>query len=81
MPVPAGPKIRISDLIAIAAKQGCIVRFSNLRLVTASGIIPIRFLYNSANHGRFDITDYEDGEYLVASEVENAERRLQIKIL
>ena len=81
MPVPTGPKLRVADLIAIAAKQGCIVRFSNLRLVTESGIIPIRYLYNSANRGRFDITDYDDDEYMVASEIENAERRLQIRIL
>ena len=80
MPVPAGPKLRVSELIARAAQQGCIVRFSKLRLVTLSGIIPIRYLYNAGNRGRFDLTDYHDDEYIVASEIENAARRLGITL-
>ena len=81
MPVSIGPQLQVSELIARAVRQGCIIRISNLRLVTASGTIPIRFLYNSANNGRFDLTDYDGDEYMVASEIENAERRLGIKLL
>jgi hypothetical protein len=80
MPVPAGPQIQISELIAKAAQQGCVVKLSNLRLVTQSGMIPIRYLYNSANKGRFDLTDYADDDFMVASEIENAERRLCIRL-
>lgn len=81
MSVPLGPQLRVSELIAIAARQGCIVRFSNLRLVTELGMIPIRFLYNAVNGGRFDLTDYNNADFMVTSEIENAERRLGIKLL
>jgi hypothetical protein len=81
MPVLAGPLLQVSELIARAIQQGCIIRFSNLRLVTPDGLIPIKFLYNAANKGRFDLTDYDGDEYLVASEIENAQRRLGIKLL
>jgi hypothetical protein len=81
MSVPVGPQLQVSELIARAARQGCIVRFSNLRLVTDAGMIPIRFLYNAANNGRFDLTDYNNDDFMVSSEIENAERRLGIKLL
>jgi hypothetical protein len=81
MAVPVGPRLQVSELIGRAIQQGCIIRFSNLRLVTGSGMIPIRFLYNAANEGRFDLTDYDGNEFMVASEIENAERRLGIKLL
>jgi hypothetical protein len=81
MPVLAGPKLKLSELIARAARQGCIVRFSTLRLVTPDGLIPIRYLFNSANRGRFDITDYDDDEYMLVSEIEAAERRLGITLI
>jgi hypothetical protein len=81
MSVPVGPLLQVSKLIAKAVQQGCIIRFSNLRLVTPSGIIPIKYLYNPANNGRFDLTDYDGDEFMVASEIENAERRLGIKLL
>lgn len=57
------------------------MRFSKLRLVTPTGMIPIKYLYNTANNGRFDLTDYDGDEFMVASEIENAERRLGIKLL
>lgn len=44
-------------------------------------MIPIKFLYNATNKGRFDLTDYDGNEFMVASEIENAERRLGIKLL
>ena len=81
MPVAAGPRLQVSELIAKAVHQGCIIRFSKLRLVTPTGMIPIKYLYNAANNGRFDLTDYDGDEFMVASEIENAERRLGIKLL
>lgn len=81
MPVPAGPQLQVSELISRAIQQGCVIRFSNLRLVTPSGMIPIRYLYNATNKGRFDLTDYDGDDFMVASEIENAERRLGITLL
>ena len=82
MPVAIGPQLKVSELIARAMRQGCIVRFAKFRLVTPSGVtIPIRFLYNAANNGRFDLTDYDNDDSVGESEIENAERRLKIKLV
>jgi hypothetical protein len=50
------------------------------RLVTPDGFQQIRFLFNPANRGRFDLTDYNDDEYMLASEIEAAARRLGITL-
>src|SRR5215475_392114 len=39
-----------------------------------------RYLYNPVTRGRFDISDYEDDEYMLASEMEAAVRRLGITL-
>ena len=31
-------------------------------------MIPIRYLYNAANKGRFDLTDYDGDDFMVASD-------------
>jgi hypothetical protein len=78
MAVPVGPRIRISDLIQRARQQGCELRLSTNRLVTPEGFRQIRFLFNPGNRARFDITDYDDDEFMLASEIEAARRRLNI---
>jgi hypothetical protein len=78
MPVQIGPRIRVSELIMRAKEQGCEVRLSINRLVTPEGFRRIRFLYNPASRKRFDITDYDDDEYMLWSEMEAAWRRLNI---
>jgi hypothetical protein len=73
-----GPRIRISELIARAREQGCELRYSTNRLVTPDGFRQIRFLFNPASGKRFDLTDYDDDEYMLASEIDAARRRLNI---
>lgn len=78
MPVHVGPRIRIADLIQRAKEQGCELRLSTNRLVTPEGFRQIRFLFNPGNRARFDITDYDDDEYMLGSEIDAARRRLNI---
>ena len=74
MPVQVGPRILVADLIERAREQGCEVRLSTNRLVTQDGFRQIRFLFNPASRARFDITDYDDDEYMLASEIDAARR-------
>jgi hypothetical protein len=80
MPVQIGPRIRISELIERAKEQGCELRFSTNRLVTPEGFRQIRYLFNPASRARFDLTDYNDDEYMFASEIDAARRRLNILV-
>jgi hypothetical protein len=80
MPVPVGPRILIADLIRRAEEQGCKLHLSTNRLATPDGFQQIRFLFNPANRGRFDLTDYNDDEYMLASEIDAAARRLGITL-
>ena len=80
MPVQVGPRIQIADLIKRAEEQGCEVRKSKFQLATPAGLQTIRFIFNPANRGRFDITDYADDEYMLGSEIEAARRRLGIAL-
>ena len=74
MPVQVGPRILVADLIERAREQGCEVRLSTNRLVTQDGFRQIRFLFNPASRARFDITDYDDDEYMLASEIDAPRR-------
>ena len=80
MPVQRGPRIQIRDLIERAEQQGCKLQISLTSLDTFTGVKTIRYLYNPATRGRFDISDYEDDEYMLASEMEAAARRLGITL-
>jgi hypothetical protein len=75
-----GTLTRVQDLIDRARTQGCELRQSERQLVTPYGTKTIRFLFNPANRGRFDITEYDNDELMVGSAVMAAERRLGIKI-
>jgi hypothetical protein len=66
--VQVGPRIRISDLIQRAKDQGCEFRISTNRLVTPDGFRQIKFLFNPGNRARFDLTDYDGDEFMLASE-------------
>ena len=80
MPVQVGPRIRISDFNSQRAKeQGCEFRLSINRLVTPSGFQQID-LFNPANRARFDVTDYDDDEFMLGSEIDAARRRLNIML-
>jgi hypothetical protein len=37
-------------------------------------------LYNPKTGGTYDITDFEDGEYMAPSSIDAAERRLGIRL-
>lgn len=76
-----GPRIRISDLISIARAHGCEVRQSKAQLATPWGLRHIRYIFCPHSGARFDITDYADDEFMLASEIEAAERRLGITII
>jgi hypothetical protein len=78
MPVSVGPRIRVADLIQRAKEQGCELRLSTNRLITPDGFRQIRFLFNPGNRARFDITDYDNDEYMLGSEIDAARRRLNI---
>jgi hypothetical protein len=78
MAVPVGPRIRIADLIQRARQQGCELRLSTNRLVTPDGFRQIKFLFNPGNRARFDLTDYDDDEFMLGSEIDAARRRLNI---
>jgi hypothetical protein len=80
VPVPLGPRIRISDLIERAKEQGCRLLESTNLVATPWGLKRVRFLYNPSNRGRFDLTDYNDDEFMLASEIDAATRRLGIAL-
>jgi hypothetical protein len=80
MPVPVGPRIRIADLIERAKEQGCRLLESTNLVATPWGLKRVRFLYSPANGGRFDLTDYNDDEFMLASEIDAAARRLGITL-
>lgn len=80
MPVRVGRMMRVADVIASAVRQGCELRKSKAQLATPHGQITIRYLVNPATKGRFDITDYEDDEHMLESEIAAAERRLSIAL-
>jgi hypothetical protein len=80
MPVQVGPRIRIGDLIQRAQEQGCELRLSTNRLVAPEGFRQIRFLFNLASRARFDLTDYDDDDFMLASEIDAARRRLKIAL-
>lgn len=80
MPVLVGRKIKVADVISQAKAQGCELRVSRGQLVTPDGTYRIRFLFNPATRGRFDITDYNDDEFMLESEISACERRLDIRL-
>ena len=80
MPVPFGPKIQICDLITRAEEQGCKLQMSAAKLDSLGELRSIRYLYNPVTKGRFDISDYDDNEFMLASEIDAAARRLGITL-
>jgi hypothetical protein len=80
MPVPRGPRIQVRDLIERAEQQGCKLQLSRVRRDTGGELRTIRYLYNPTTRDRFDISDYEDDEFMLASEIDAAARRLGIKL-
>lgn len=80
MPVRVGRALGIKELVAAATKQGCEERISKGKIVTPWGARHVRFLFNPANRGRYDITDYNDDEAMLESEIQAVERRLGIKL-
>jgi len=72
--------MQIRDLIERDEQQGCKLQISLASLDTSTDVKTIRYLYNPATRGRFDISDYEDDEYMLASEMEAAARRLGITL-
>jgi len=80
MPVRVGRIIQISDLIRQAQAQGCEIRTSKIQLATPWGLRNIRFIHNPKTRGRYDISDYEDNEFMLESEISAVERRLSITL-
>lgn len=80
MPVHTGPFCQVAEVIKRAKAQGCELRFAKFRIVTPEGPKPIRYLYNPKTGGTYDITDFEDGEYMAPATIDAAERRLGIRL-
>jgi len=78
--VATGPFRKVAEIIALAKAQGCEPRYAKFRIVTPDGPKPIRYLFNPRTAGTFDISDFEDGEYMAPSAVQAAERRLGISL-
>ena len=70
---------RVIDVITTACQRGCEMKYSTRSMVTPWGTKRIRYLYNDGV-GWFDMTDYDDDEFMAPSCIENAERRLQISL-
>jgi hypothetical protein len=51
-----------------------------VRIAVSEGQIAIRFLFNPATGGRFNITGFEDDEYMLGFEMEACARRLSITL-
>ena len=80
MAVLIGSLRRVQDVIDSALAQGCELRESKIKLMTPEGPKSVRYLYNPTTNGRFDISDYNNDEFMVQSEWKAAERRLSIAL-
>jgi hypothetical protein len=80
MPVYSGRRIRVAEIILQAQAQGCELTVSPLRLVTPDGTFPVRYLFNRKTKQRFQLVGYEDSDYMLESEISNAERRLGVTL-
>jgi hypothetical protein len=78
VPVPTGPFRQVAEVIRLAKAQGCELRTAKFRIVTPDGVKPIRYLHNPKTGGTYDISDFEDDEYMAPSTIRAAERRLGI---
>lgn len=71
----------VARLIEAATTRGCEYRKpSNIRIISADGDVPVRYLFNPENGARFQIGEYDDDELISAAVWEAAERRLGFKL-
>ena len=83
MPVPTdgwGSFQLVRDVIEFAKAQGCEERTPKGTIMTPWGKKQIRYLYNPHTGGRYDISDFEDDQYMSASTIRAAERRLGVML-
>jgi hypothetical protein len=81
MPALLRPALQVLELIKLAEQQRCCIRYSKLRLVMPDGHFrQIRYLFNPATRGRFDLTEFDDNEYILSEDQNQAERRLGIRL-
>jgi hypothetical protein len=66
----------VARLIECACSRGCEHRTSQLKVMSADGEIPVRYLFNPMSGGRFMLGEYDDDELISAAIWEAAERRL-----
>ena len=82
MPVPWGSEgfTKVKDIISRAQAHGCTVRTVSVPAMTSWGPKTIRYLYTPENEKYYDISDFDDEEYMAPSTIHAAERRLGISL-
>ena len=70
----------LKEFVDSAIEQGCEIRTSKFDIVGQWGVKQVRYLYNPKTDGTYDITDFDDGEFIAPSSIHAAERRLGIKL-
>ena len=80
MAVPVGNFVVIGQIVQLAVDQGCEERETKIAVALPSGQRTVRYLYNPKTGGTYDISDYEDGEFMAPSCIRAAERRLGINL-
>lgn len=82
MATPWGTKgfTRVSDVIDRAIQQGCEIRTSKFKIMTPKGGKEIRYLLNPKTGDTFDITDYEEDEWMAPSSLQAVQRRLGVTL-
>ncbi len=83
MPVPTegwGSFRPVREIVERAKEQGCEERRPEAVIETPWGTKQVRYLYNPKTGGRYDISDFEDNEFMAPSTIRAAERRLGVKL-
>ena len=80
MAVPVGEFLDIEEVVRRATNHGCELREPNSTVVTPWGEMPVRYLFNPATGGTFDISDFSEDEAMGPSTVEAMGRRLGVDL-
>ena len=78
MPVQVGPRIRISDLIERGRKSKVRAAVFDPSALYSYGVAANQISLQPNQSRPLDITDYNDDEFMLSSEIEAAARRLKI---
>ena len=74
MPVPTegwGSFRPVREIVERAKAQGCEERRPQATVITPWGKKKVRYLYNPQTGGRYDISDFEDDEFMALSTIQS----------